>query len=570
MFKQIGMHLRKFRIGPFGITAFVILVLNACMRLSLIAHNWPLTNSDEDTLGLMALHIAYHGQFPIFFYGQSFLGPLEAYVGAAIFLLSGPTVFSLRLGMILLFTLFLVSMYLLTSLLYTKKLALFTLVVLSLGSPEVLLRELAAQGGHPETPLFGAVIVLFTTWLALTYKPNLSPRDQKRRIMLYGIWGCILGVAFWNDPLATPFILTAGLGLILFCRAELRKATLLGIVLGILVGVSPLLIYNFTSPIEQSSLSLFGFFTYQGPAQPHPSIIGKFAAALLVLLPLATEANPLCPLTRQQVWPITGQSGPYVIQCTLVHGTWGLGIIVLWAIAAFIAVREFRSSILAHSPEERRAAVIQFARLMLLASAGLSFIVFTFSAQGVLDPWFNNRYLVAFAVATPAVLWPLWATLAAKKPARCMSFRLINAKKVLSYGLLLLLVATLVKGTIDTFQQIPQVEAETRQDYTLVHDLLDLGTTHMYTDYWTCDLVIFLSRERIVCATLDEQLKPALDRYIPYKEIVNSDPHSSYVFPIGSPQATAFASKIAKSGRHYQHTIIDGYDIYQPIIQGSS
>src|SRR5258706_256818 len=182
MFKQIGMHLRKFRIGPFGITAFVILVLNACMRLALIAHNWPLTNSDEDTLGLMALHIAYHGQFPIFFYGQSFLGPLEAYVGAVIFLLSSPTVFSLRLGMILLFTLFLVSMYLLTSLLYTKKLALFTLVMLSLGSPEVLLRELAAQGGHPETPLFGAVIVLFTTWLALTYKPNLSPRDQKRRI----------------------------------------------------------------------------------------------------------------------------------------------------------------------------------------------------------------------------------------------------------------------------------------------------------------------------------------------------------------------------------------------------
>jgi hypothetical protein len=61
-----------------------------------------------------------------------------------------------------------------------------------------------------------------------------------------------------------------------------------------------------------------------------------------------------------------------------------------------------------------------------------------------------------------------------------------------------------------------------------------------------------------------------LDRYIPYKEIVNSDPHSSYVFPIGSPQATAFASKIAKSGKHYQRTIIDGYDIYQPIIQGSS
>src|SRR5258708_26864182 len=333
MLKQIGMHLRKFRIGPFGITAFVILVLNACIRIALKVHKWTMTYSDEDTLGLIALHIAYHGQFHIFFYGQSFLGPLEAYVGAVIFLLSSPTVFSLRLGMILLFILFLVSMFLLTSLLYTKKLALFTLVMLSLGSPEVLLRELAAQGGHPETPLFGAVIVLFTTWLALTYKPNLSPRDQKRRIMLYGIWGCILGVAFWNDPLATPFILTAGLGLILFCRAELRKATLLGIVLGILCVVCSSLIYNFTSPIEQSSLSLFGFFTYQGPAQPHPSIIGKFAAALLVLLPLATEANPLCPLTRQQVWPITGQSSPMFFNARLYMAPGG------WVLLFFGALR---------------------------------------------------------------------------------------------------------------------------------------------------------------------------------------------------------------------------------------
>jgi hypothetical protein len=56
----------------------------------------------------------------------------------------------------------------------------------------------------------------------------------------------------------------------------------------------------------------------------------------------------------------------------------------------------------------RAEAVIRFARVVMLAGAGLSFIVFMPSAQAVTDPAANSRYLVALVIALPAMFWPLW------------------------------------------------------------------------------------------------------------------------------------------------------------------
>jgi len=135
----------------------LIIVLAVCLRLLLAALGWPTTNSDEGTIGIMARHIAYNGEHPVVFYSRNYLGALEAYLGAAFFRLFGPSIFTLRLGIILLDALFFASMYLLTSLLYTKKLALFVLVLLGLGSSAMFLRELYATGGSTQTLLFGTL-----------------------------------------------------------------------------------------------------------------------------------------------------------------------------------------------------------------------------------------------------------------------------------------------------------------------------------------------------------------------------------------------------------------------------
>src|SRR5919198_2847545 len=75
-------------------------VLAALLRLALAALGWPETNSDEATMGLVALHVARDGAHPAYFYGQDYMGTLEAYLAAGAFRVLGVSTFALRLGVV--------------------------------------------------------------------------------------------------------------------------------------------------------------------------------------------------------------------------------------------------------------------------------------------------------------------------------------------------------------------------------------------------------------------------------------------------------------------------------------
>ena len=75
------------------------------------------------------MHIAFQGQHPIYLYGQNYMGVLEAYLAAPVMRLFGVSSLTLRLGMLLMFALFLIALYWLGSLLYTKRLALVSLAL---------------------------------------------------------------------------------------------------------------------------------------------------------------------------------------------------------------------------------------------------------------------------------------------------------------------------------------------------------------------------------------------------------------------------------------------------------
>src|SRR5207245_1588806 len=114
-------------------------------------------------------------------------------------------------------------------------------------------------------------------------------------------------------------------------------------------------------------------------------------------------------------------------------------------------------------------------------------------------------------------------------------------------------------GTINIFGEIPLARTINRQQDTLVNDLLRIHATHIYSDYWTCDSVIFQSKERIICVTVDGNLRPTgLNRYRPYVPVVVSDPHAFSVYPLGSTQAAAIEQQVAHSKRIYQRFVFDG------------
>src|SRR5437763_3301127 len=96
-----------------------ILFFALALRIVLTTFGSPVPNSDEANMGLEALHIAFRGEHPVFFYGQHYMGVIEAYIGALAYHIFGFSLFSLRISTLLLFMLFFIAIFFLAKLLYS-------------------------------------------------------------------------------------------------------------------------------------------------------------------------------------------------------------------------------------------------------------------------------------------------------------------------------------------------------------------------------------------------------------------------------------------------------------------
>jgi 4-amino-4-deoxy-L-arabinose transferase-like glycosyltransferase len=372
--------------NKYGLSALLLIALAVGLRLLLTAQGWPTTNSDEGTFGIMAMHIAYRGGHPIFLNGSNYMGALEAYLGAASFRLFGVSLPALRLGVILLYIFFLTSMYLLTSLLYTKKLALFVLVLLCLGSNAMFLRELYATGGSTQTLFFGSLAFLLATWLSLTREQQVPHAgDRWRRLAAYTVWGLAVGLGIWSDMVVLPFFMLSALLLLLFCWRDLLSWAPLCLLLGFSVGVLPLIAYNLHAAPGQDSFSTFAGLFHGSHVQSASSLAQILRGikltqgingTLSMSLPTAT-GDPSCPVPAVE---FPSDASPHSAQCALLHRVWSAGYILLWTLSVLLtlgALRRLRTRSQAGIGGERRELVRHSARLCLLASAAVAVISYT-------------------------------------------------------------------------------------------------------------------------------------------------------------------------------------------------
>ncbi|MGZ3642947.1 MAG: hypothetical protein ACXVCM_03765 [Ktedonobacteraceae bacterium] len=587
------LRIKQLKIGSYGIWAGVIIVVATLLRLVLIAQGWPHSNADEDTMGIMGMHIAYNGAHPIFFYGQHYMGTVEAYVAAVFFHLFGVSVFTLRLGPVLMFSLFLANMYLLTRLLYTKKLALITLIFLTAGSSIMLDTEIVAIGGYPELLLFGSLSLLLASWLVLSSDQYSSPRNRLWRLIAYACWGLVVGMGFWSDFLMLPFILVSGLLLLAFCWRELLKSAVLAVVIGLFVGIFPLIIYNLHALPGENTFNVLSQLHYAGSvelariqAHNHIPLEPQLLGTMLISLPAITGGVPFCYDTSLM---LSGYLNFQNFHCSIQQkdlGTifiafvWSMGLVILWTLSVVLTLKNLWNILRSghvRTQEGNQALKQQFARLMLLGSGGLILLLFIMSPASAVFPG-NARYLIGLLISTPGLIAPLMGVASDKEEVipdvsnedqACThkKFTLPSFKVIMGRGLLLMIGIVLLIGTINTFLEIPAVQANNQQQETLIKGLLHIKATHIYTEYWTCDSIAFLSREQIICATVDGQLnvQPRYSRYAPYVPIVKADPNSACVFPIQSGQVSAIVKKAALSPGQYQRFVFGEYVVYQPV-----
>ena len=560
--------MKYFQIGKYEIVAFAIIIFGTLLRVLLAALKWPLLNSDEGTMGIMALHIAYHGEHPIFYYGQNYMGTLDAYIGAGLFQVLGSSIFTLRIGIIMFYLPFMVAMYFLTSTLYTKRLALASLVLLSLGSIPILILEMSPIGGYPEILFFGTCAFLLASWLTLSYNPEVSQRKPWLRLLGYACWGCVAGLALWSDPLILPYLAAASLLLLVFCWRELLLTFGgLSLLLGLVVGASPLVIYNLKAPPGQDSLSIF-----LGQTHPVSSVPGSITPlfihsinTILYNIPTAT-GNPLCSLVFSQ-----GPVNTPGLRCAIVHASWSLGLIVLWLAAGFLAFmalwkvkHDFRGQ--SSSSERKNTIIREFARLMLLVSAGITVLFFTLSASSIPSSAGNARYLHCLLISIPAFIWPLWIGARTIKPPEALLTKITAA---LSRGMLLLIFIAFLVGTIAAFFDIHAISSIDQQHEAVLNKLESMDIKHLYTDdYWTCYRIAFASREKITCAVIGSDLRPGglnRNRFWPYVLEVQADPHAAYLLPMNESQTQFIVRNAHLANGNYLNVEMYGYVIYQPV-----
>jgi hypothetical protein len=86
-----------FFLSPLWLCFLVALVV----RIWLVVHTHAVFDGDEALVGIQAERVL-RGEFPVYFYGQPYMGSLEVYLIAIVFAILGPSAWTLRIEPILL------------------------------------------------------------------------------------------------------------------------------------------------------------------------------------------------------------------------------------------------------------------------------------------------------------------------------------------------------------------------------------------------------------------------------------------------------------------------------------
>src|SRR5437667_5854850 len=121
------------------------------------------------------------------------------------------------------------------------------------------------------------------------------------RLIAYGCWGLVVGVGFWSDFLMLAFILVSGLLLLVFCWRELLKSAVFAVVIGLVVGVFPLIVYNLHAMPGENTLNVLSQLHSAGSvelariqAHNHIPFEPELQGTMLISLPAATGGMPFC------------------------------------------------------------------------------------------------------------------------------------------------------------------------------------------------------------------------------------------------------------------------------------
>jgi 4-amino-4-deoxy-L-arabinose transferase-like glycosyltransferase len=520
-------------ISPHLVVGAAVLLMLALKAALLIGERVPF-NSDEAVVALMARHIL-GGARPVFFYGQAYMGSLDAWLVAGGFAIFGQQVWVIRLVQALLYAgVLLTTARLGREILHSAWAGALAALLLAIPTVNVTLYTTASLGGYGEALLIGNLILL----TSLSLRHHIEQGHPALGVWLG--WGFLVGLGLWAFGLTLIYSLPAGIYLLVWLQRGLRKQSmrwrglavaLIAALVGFCLGAAPWLAYAAQNGFS-ALLAELGGGAIAGVEQL-PWLLKVFQHTVNLFLLGFTVTFGLRP-----PWSVDWLAWPLL----------PLALIFWMLVVAWMLV------------EVRRRDVARPERLML-AGVGMTLVLtFIFTPFGA-DP--SGRYFTPLAI--PLALF-----------GGALLEKVGERKAWLAPMLLGLALAFNLWGTVQCALRYPpgittQFYAPTQVDHRYDEALIDFlqahGKTRGYTNYWVAYPLAFLSNEELIFVPhlpyhTDLRYTARDDRYPPYTAQVAAAPRTAYITTHNPTLDDVLRAGFTSLGVTWQEEKIGDYQIY--------
>ncbi len=451
----------------------VFVVCGALVRLDFIqAVNYTI-DSDEAIVGLMAKHILEGAPIPTFYYGQHYMGSLEAIMASASFWLFGPSGFTLQLVPLLWSLVLIVVMFFLGrecgGVVVGRTAALLTAI------PPVALVVWSgkARGGFIEVVVLGALAVLVA--LRWFKGPAVSAMHTISIGLVLGLgWWVNNQILFFMVPIALfgALHLMRGVGFNIRSYAERIRVALCGLA-AFFLGGAPYWLYNLERGFP--SLGMFGRSKLEDIGH---NLGGLFDTAIPILLGAKHFWE------SDQIFP--GST-------TLYYGVYGsIFLAVLYA-------RRTQLRMLVRG-EFDRVAPIEIVFLFLMSACSI-FVISTFGWL-----WKAPRYLLPIYVGLFII--SAYACALALQRSKALGMACISCLLALN------LTSAYAGGRALPGEPVVFAGERVSRDHSEIISALErLGITKVRTNYWIGYRLAFETNERVTFFCSGEPRQVRIEGY---------------------------------------------------------
>jgi 4-amino-4-deoxy-L-arabinose transferase-like glycosyltransferase len=507
---RLGLIYIQMKLGRNLLWIFAPLLTALGLKIFLIASEAVAFNADEAIVALMARHII-RGERTVFFYGQAYMGSLDAFLVAGGFLIFGEHIWVIRLiqAMLYLGTLS-TTAWIGKKAFGSWQVGILAAWLLAIPPVNITLYTTVSLGGYGEMLLLGNLILLVGLFIVDAW--NL---DRWRCVVwLSMLFGFLTGLGMWAFGLTLVYSLPVDIYLIAKLLGLIRKApeakigrleawkmiaTVFAFILaGLIIGASPWWLYAVN----------------HGFAQLLGELRGGAIAGVEGLSWLGQVLQHAFNFLLLGITVIFGLRPPWEIR---------------WlALPLVPLVLFFWIAVLVHMVKKIRPSEKPSIPLLMLAGVSITLVLgFLLTPFGA-DP--SGRYFLPLSV--PLSLF-----------AAEMVYRLRDRWGNRALGLAGLILLFNLLGTFQTALRYPpgvstQIDAvaqvDHRYDQALIDFLNENGETRGYTNYWVSYPLAFRSDESLIFVPRlpyhqDFRYTPRDDRYAPYDEMVDKAGRVAYI-----------------------------------------